>query len=62
MDVSNHDKGITSVVVHHQPGGASSFSLAHYDGKDDRFGNSGKVGSAAPQQQAASTGHQSTEE
>ena len=43
MDVSNHDKGITSVKVHHQPGGQSSFSLSHDDGADDRFGNNGKV-------------------
>lgn len=46
MDVSNHDKGITSVKVHHQPGGQSSFSLSHNDGVDDRFGNNGKIGSA----------------
>lgn len=44
MDVSNHDKGITSVKVHHQPGGASSFSLAHDGAVDDRFGNNGKIG------------------
>ena len=35
--------------VHHQPGGQSSFSLAHDDGADDRFAGSGKVG----QQQAS---------
>ena len=29
MDFSNHSKGITSVKVHHQPGGASNFSLSH---------------------------------
>jgi hypothetical protein len=47
MDQSNHDKGITSVKVHHQPGGQSSFSLAHDNGTvDDRFASSGKVGSA----------------
>lgn len=40
MDFSKHSEGHTSVKVHHQPGGASSFSLAHDDGKgavDDRF-------------------------
>ena len=34
--------GTTSVKVHHQPGGASSFSLGHDDGSgatDDRFGH-----------------------
>ena len=36
MDFSNHDKGVTSVKVHHQPGGASNFSLSH-DANDDRF-------------------------
>ena len=44
MDQGHADKGITSVVVHHQPGGASSFSLSHNDAPDDRFGSSGKVG------------------
>ena len=29
MDFSNHSKGITSVKVHHMPGGASNFSLSH---------------------------------
>uniref|UniRef100_A0A7S3CMG6 Uncharacterized protein n=1 Tax=Strombidium rassoulzadegani TaxID=1082188 RepID=A0A7S3CMG6_9SPIT len=49
MDFSKHSQGQTSVKVHHQPGGQSSFSLAHDDGtgKDDRWGNNGKVGSAA---------------
>ena len=42
------DEGLTSVKVHHQPGGASNFSLGHDTGPDDRFGNNGKVG-AAPQ-------------
>ena len=39
MDQSRHGEGLTSVKVHHQPGGASSFSLAHDDGTggDDRF-------------------------
>ena len=27
--------GTTSVKVHHQPGGASSFSLGHDGGEDD---------------------------
>ena len=35
---------MTSVKVHHQPGGQSSFSLAHDTGADDRFAGSGKVG------------------
>lgn len=34
MEFSNHGKGITSVVVHHQPGGASSFSLGGGYGED----------------------------
>lgn len=46
MDQGHADKGITSVKVHHQPGGQSSFSLSHNDAPDDRFGSSGKVGSA----------------
>ena len=34
--------GTTSVKVHHQPGGQSSFSLAHDTGDaDDRFGGKG---------------------
>ena len=51
MDYSKHTEGQTSVKVHHQPGGQSSFSLAHDDGsgKDDRWGNSGKVGAGANQ-------------
>ena len=45
MDQSRFtDEGLTSVKVHHQPGGASSFSLGHDGGADDRFGNNGKVG------------------
>ena len=40
MEQSRHGDGITSVKVHHQPGGASSFSLAHDNGEpDDRFGD-----------------------
>ena len=31
-------EGHTSTKVIHQPGGASSFSLSHDDGPDDRFG------------------------
>ena len=35
--------GTTSVKVHHQPGGASNFSLAHGgDDDDDRWGNKAK--------------------
>ena len=45
MDFSKHDQGQTSVKVHHKPGGASNFSLAHDDGAaDDRWGNSNKIG------------------
>lgn len=45
MDFSKHSEGQTSVKVHHQPGGQSSFSLAHDNGEpDDRFGNNNKVG------------------
>ena len=40
--------GTSSVKIHHQPGGASSFSLSHGDGDDDRFGNKKN---AAPVQQ-----------
>jgi hypothetical protein len=48
MEQSRHGQGITSVKVHHQPGGASSFSLAHDDGTgtDDRWGGSNKIGNA----------------
>ena len=60
MDFSKHSEGQTSVKVHHKPGGASSFSLAHDTGEDDRWGNTGKVGSGAPKQQQ--TNFQSTEE
>ena len=36
MDVSKHGQGTTSVKVHHQPGGASSFSLGgNYYGEDN---------------------------
>ena len=32
-------------MVHHQPGGASNFSLSHdNNAPDDRFGNNNKVG------------------
>lgn len=49
MEQSRHAQGVTSVKVHHPSGGASSFSLAHDDGSaDDRWGNSGKIGQAAP--------------
>ena len=48
MDFSKHDQGQTSVKVHHKPGGASTFSLSHDDGKgntdDDRWGNNNKIG------------------
>ena len=44
--------GTSSVKIHHQPGGASSFSLGHGDGADDdRWGNKGNNKAAAPQQQ-----------
>ena len=33
--------GTTSVKVHHQPGGASNFSLSHGGEDDDRWGNKG---------------------
>ena len=39
MDFSNHSKGITSVKVHHQPGGASNFSLSHDPEPIGRGGN-----------------------
>ena len=35
--------GTTSVKVHHQPGGASNFSLGHDGGDDDRWGNKAKA-------------------
>ena len=36
--------GTTSVKVHHQPGGASNFSLGHDTGEeDDRWGNKAKA-------------------
>jgi len=54
MEQSKHGQGVTSVKVHHNPGGQSSFSLAHDDGTDDRWGNTGKVGTAAPKQQQQS--------
>ena len=49
MDFSKHDQGQTSVKVHHKPGGASNFSLAHDNGTgtDDRWGNSGKIGAVS---------------
>jgi hypothetical protein len=62
MDVSNHDKGITSVKVHHQPGGQSSFSLGHDGVEDDRFGNNGKVGSAAAAVPQGAPGAKTVEE
>lgn len=46
MEQSRHGEGVTSVKVHHPSGGASSFSLAHDDGTDDRWGNSNKIGNA----------------
>lgn len=55
MEQSRHGEGVTSVKVHHQPGGASSFSLAHDDGStDDRWGNNNKIGHSAPVQQQTS--------
>lgn len=55
MEFSKHGQGQTSVKVHHQPGGQSSFSLSHDDGtgKDDRWGNSNKVGAQAAVPQGA---------
>ena len=39
MEQSRHGEGLTSVKVHHQPGGASSFSLGgNYYGEDDNNG------------------------
>jgi len=59
MEQSKHSEGITSVKVHHQPGGASSFSIAHDTGVDDRWGNTGKVGSnPQPRQSAAAAAQQ----
>lgn len=46
MEQSKHGQGITSVKVHHPSGGASSFSLAHDTGDDDRWGNTGKIGAS----------------
>ena len=43
MDFTKHGQGTTSVKVHHQPGGQSTFSLSH-DADDDRWGNTGKIG------------------
>ena len=34
MEQSKHSEGVTSVKVHHQPGGASSFSLGGGYGED----------------------------
>tara|TARA_B110000285_G_scaffold222118_1_gene275917 strand:- start:3065 stop:3331 length:267 start_codon:yes stop_codon:yes gene_type:complete len=42
--LSKHADGTTSVKIHHQPGGASSFSLGHDGASDDRFGNNNKIG------------------
>ena len=53
MEQSRHGQGITSVKVHHPSGGSSSFSLAHDDGADDRWGNSGKVGAVGGNQRQA---------
>ena len=48
MEQSKHGQGVTSVVVHHQPGGQSSLQLGGgYGDVDDRFGdkkNKGAVG------------------
>ena len=38
------DEGVSSVKVHHKPGGASNFSLSHSDAPDDRFSQNHKVG------------------
>ena len=42
---------MTSVVVHHQPGGASSFSLGHDGAPDDRFAHKQN----APKQQQSTS-------
>ena len=34
MEQSKHAEGVTSVKVHHQPGGASSFSIGGNYGED----------------------------
>ena len=47
MDQSRHGEGLTSVKVHHQPGGASSFSLGgNYYGEDDNAGRPKAVNKA----------------
>jgi len=45
--------GTSSVKIHHQPGGASSFSLGHGNEEDDdRWGNKAKAATAAAQKPA----------
>ena len=46
MEQSKHSDGVTSVKVHHQPGGASSFSIGGNYGED-------KPAAAVPQVQQA---------
>ena len=44
MEQSKHSDGVTSVKVHHQPGGASTFSIGgNYGGDEDRFGAKTRV-------------------
>ena len=50
--LSKHADGTTSVKVHHQPGGASNFSLGHDGVEDDRFGNNNKIGGGNQQEQS----------
>ena len=49
MEHSKHGTGTTSVVVHHQPGGKSTFSLGGGYGEDkDEKKMTGKIGAATP--------------
>ena len=56
MDFTKHSEGTTSVKVHHQPGGQSSFSIGHDDTQDDRWGNSGKIGQGSTSQPKGAAG------
>ena len=51
MEQSRHAEGLTSVKVHHQPGGASSFSIGGGYGGDD--GTADRQRSRTGQHQAA---------
>ena len=46
-NLNKHADGTTSVKIHHQPGGASNFSLGHDGAEDDRWGNKGNNNKAA---------------